>query len=120
MGPSVLCHLGGPVDPLAAPFRGSPEMVQTIPIGGRFLGCSFLSDGADRGRVLDRFSLPLGRCRMDLSTTIAGGGGGAWKIEGEVGAWDLATEAVGRLVDALRGGIGRRSSRGRRRGCRRR
>ena len=86
MGPSILCRLGGPVDPLAAPFRGSPGMVQMIPIGGRFLGYSPLLDGSDRGRALDRFSLPSGWRRMNLSTTVARGGGGAWETGDEVEA----------------------------------
>ena len=86
MGPSVLFRLGGPVDLLAAPFRGSPEMVQTIPIGGRFLGCSSLLGGSGRGRALDRFSLPSDRRQMNLFTTVARGGGGAWETGGEVEA----------------------------------
>ena len=63
---------------------------------------------------------PLTCCasRSNCSAPTAVVGGGGWETGGEVGARDLAAEAVDRRADALRGGIGQRPSGGRRRGRR--
>ena len=86
MGSSIFCRLGGTASTLVASCRDPPETVLAKSVGGR------LSD------------------RSLLAT--ADGGCGAWEIGGEAGAWDLAPEATGHRVDALRGGIGRGSSEG--------
>ena len=44
-----------------------------------------------------------------MPATVAGGCR-AWETRGEIGARDMAAEAVGRRVDASRGDIGRGSS----------
>ena len=81
MGSSIFCRLGGTASTLVASYRDPPEMVLAKSIGGR------LSD-------------------RPTPTVVAGGGGEGWETGGEVGARDLAAEAIDRRVDALRGGIG--------------
>ena len=92
---SIFCRLEGTADTSVAPCQDSPEMVLA-----KFI----------ESRSSDR----------PTPTAIARGGGEGWETGSEARACDLAVEAMDRRIDALRGGIGRRPSEGRRRGCRKR